>query len=539
MDNPEIVAATAFLQGVYIEMSEDLRQAAPYYQVAAAIHPTEYNAIKQIRGAFSQAKVDPGILQQAERWALLYPHSIPLHLAYGDALLFLNARHGEAAQVYEKVLSQDPHVEEAYTRLISIWETEGKPAQAMAVAKRWAQKRPASIGAWLCVARLSFQEGKKKEAREALGKVYKMAPEEPELAIFYAYLLEDAQKKTEWKQVVSRLYENELTVEELIVRMQYFLRLYKDVNVMEAHLAQALSPGDVGYMELQIQRVMILWEKGNPAEALEVLQRLVPQYESDRLTLLLGLAYEKFGQMEAAEQKYLLVGAQTRYYLSAQQQLIQLYRKIHAGEKSRATALALLTYPYAGWEMYSYVASVFAEEKDYDRALGLLRTGHGKYPTKTQLIFLQGVYEEERGNLSASLSKMEEVLQLDPQDSTALNFIGYALGERGLELDRAEKYVRLALEIRPGDGYYLDSLGWIYYKRHDFTTAVKYLTEATAAAPQEGVIYEHLGDAYHGLGQREAAHDVYKKAQPLFKEEKDQARILQKIQSMGSLPGVT
>jgi Flp pilus assembly protein TadD len=54
---------------------------------------------------------------------------------------------------------------------------------------------------------------------------------------------------------------------------------------------------------------------------------------------------------------------------------------------------------------------------------------------------------------------MRALLQNDPRDASAMNFIGYGYAERGVRLDEAERLVREALRLRPGDGYITDSLG--------------------------------------------------------------------------------
>ena len=59
---------------------------------------------------------------------------------------------------------------------------------------------------------------------------------------------------------------------------------------------------------------------------------------------------------------------------------------------------------------------------------------------------------------------MEKVLEIDPNNAEALNFIGYSYADRGINLDEAEKMIVRALEIKPDNGYMMDSLGWVYFK---------------------------------------------------------------------------
>jgi len=60
---------------------------------------------------------------------------------------------------------------------------------------------------------------------------------------------------------------------------------------------------------------------------------------------------------------------------------------------------------------------------------------------------------------------MKKVLEIDPDNAETLNFIGYSYAERGINLDEAESMLLRAIELKPGNGYFIDSLGWLYFKK--------------------------------------------------------------------------
>ena len=70
----------------------------------------------------------------------------------------------------------------------------------------------------------------------------------------------------------------------------------------------------------------------------------------------------------------------------------------------------------------------------------------------------------------------------------------------GVQLDEAESLIRRALEIDPDDGFYIDSLGWVYYQRGDYRRAVEQLERAVELAGDDPTVIEHLGDAYERVG---------------------------------------
>ena len=64
----------------------------------------------------------------------------------------------------------------------------------------------------------------------------------------------------------------------------------------------------------------------------------------------------------------------------------------------------------------------------------------------------------------------------------------------------------------PQNGFFIDSLGWAYYKLGEYTKAIIYLERAVEIEPQEMEITDHLGDAYYKVGREKEARLVWKRA---------------------------
>ena len=122
-----------------------------------------------------------------------------------------------------------------------------------------------------------------------------------------------------------------------------------------------------------------------------------------------------------------------------------------------------------------------------------------------------------------------DLLDEDPDDMLILNNLGYHLAEQGRKLDEAEAMIRRAValdrdeKIKDGDpdgksGNYLDSLGWVLFKRGQFDAARKALEEATTfvEVSENGVVWDHLGDTYLRLKMNDKAAEAYAKAIRLF-----------------------
>ena len=122
---------------------------------------------------------------------------------------------------------------------------------------------------------------------------------------------------------------------------------------------------------------------------------------------------------------------------------------------------------------------------------------------------------------------MEKVIALDPDHANALNYLGYTLAEMGIRLTEAENLIKHALELKPGDGYITDSLGWVYFKMGHHEKALVWIQKALEELPDDPLITEHLGDAYMALGRWREAQKAYQRAIDLGHEspEKLEAKI--------------
>ena len=93
-----------------------------------------------------------------------------------------------------------------------------------------------------------------------------------------------------------------------------------------------------------------------------------------------------------------------------------------------------------------------------------------------------------------------EVLRLNPDNSSAMNYLGYMFADRNIRLEEALKLVNKALELEPHNGAYLDSLGWVYYRLDKLDEAVDNLKQAAQKVSRDPVVHDHLGDVYFRQG---------------------------------------
>ena len=116
---------------------------------------------------------------------------------------------------------------------------------------------------------------------------------------------------------------------------------------------------------------------------------------------------------------------------------------------------------------------------------------------------------------------MLRVLELDPANFEALNFVGYSWADRGTRLAEAEDFIRLALQLRPDDVNIEDSLAWVLYRQGRFSEALEIQTRVVERSNTNAVLLDHLGDIQWMAGLREEAAESWERAMG-FADESDE-----------------
>ncbi len=120
---------------------------------------------------------------------------------------------------------------------------------------------------------------------------------------------------------------------------------------------------------------------------------------------------------------------------------------------------------------------------------------------RIEVLFAYGSMYERAKKFEQSEASFRELLKIDPDNSTALNYLGYMFADRGVHLDEAHDLIQRALDIEPGNGAYLDSLGWLYYRQEKLGLAVEYLERSLNQYGRDPVVHTHLGDVYFKQGR--------------------------------------
>ena len=139
--------------------------------------------------------------------------------------------------------------------------------------------------------------------------------------------------------------------------------------------------------------------------------------------------------------------------------------------------------------------------KDAEDAFNKSGTLTTKTEDKTYLLFLRGELAERQKHYEPAEQFFREALQLDPNSSMTMNYLGYMMADKGTRLTEALALIRKAVELEPMNGAYLDSLGWVYFKLGQYELAEENLRQAVDRDQTDPTVHDHLGDLYEKTGR--------------------------------------
>ncbi len=257
--------------------------------------------------------------------------------------------------------------------------------------------------------------------------------------------------------------------------------------------------------------------------------------EEDVMYTLLGDTYETMKRYDKALAAYQKVPAASPLRVNADMEeavcLQHLDRKddalaklkgIIAADPKNFDAIVTLGNLYRANEDFANAAPV------YEQAIALLpNPGPGNW----RVFYYAGISNERLNKWDVAEKHFRKALELSPNESSVLNYLGYSMIEKKINLPEALDMVKKAADLKPNDGYIIDSLGWAYFQLGDYDQAVTYSEKAVELLPADPIIAEHLGDAYWRVGRTLEAKFQWQHAKDNKPEPDDLKRIEDKLKN--------
>lgn len=187
---------------------------------------------------------------------------------------------------------------------------------------------------------------------------------------------------------------------------------------------------------------------------------------------------------------------------------------------------------------YIYIGLMHNREEQYEEAIEsfekvvTLHQGQGKKaePLSSAFYFWYAAARERLKQYDAAEVLFEQCIAANEEHAEAYNYLAYMWAERAVNLDKAEVYVRKALDLDPENGAFLDTLGWIFYQRGQYNEALIHIQKASTLIPDDPTIIEHLGDIALKQNRPEDAVNFWKQS---YKDDPENEVLRNKILAQG------
>ena len=539
-----------------------LELAAEQTEVARQLAPKHPEVLRLLSDIFlAQSETDPKALQLAkvalEELQEVEPRPGPNYLALGRIYLS-EGEAARAAEVVGKYLAYQPSDTRAQSLRIEALLRSGQNAEAEAALNALLRVEPGSTRIRLTLADLLSQKGDRKGAIEAIQGIDNT--DRPNAEVSRRLALEyyrDNQLDKAIELVEEALKGSSDHFSSLYLKSLILVRQENRTEAIEV-LAQ-LQEENPSSIEVAVLLSRSLEEENRRGEAADYLIDLSRQLRQEGRTrqgqeidLQLALLYSRFqewGMTLEITQRLLAERS-----VGEQPEIVHLHAEVLVRSGQSAQALTFLEklpedFPTAdrvqaqkaqilfdlgkdraagrqlqplvgstepeGWML---AAEIYQRNEQYEHSIPLIERALEAVPNSLQLWFWLGAAHERTGRATEAVGAFRRVLAIDPGFAPALNYLGYMWVEKGENLEEAQQLVQQAVAIDPGNGAYIDSLGWAYFQLQEYSEAREYLEKAVELMPDDAVVLEHLGDVYDALGRVQDARRVYERAVELSPE---------------------
>ena len=518
-------ALIAYLKGVYLESEDDFADAYRYYLYAAAREPGNARILLRL----SKVALRIGDLEAAKK----YSEDLVAREGYAsDARAILaeveyRLGNKEAALALLMELRKDAEISQVQIlKFIAKVNLElNRPGEARRILFEASELPEADFYVFYELGLLDADAGKIDSALEALGKALQIDPDFVNARVARARLLMGARRaseaETEYREILRVEPSNREAVEGL-AEILFTERRFAEGAALLAPLhdngslddrgeliygrflykagmnEQALSVfgglmnkmGDKPALLRVVSEMEI--ERGHFRTAYGYLKRLV-EIEPDRFENYIGLLLIFHGVAEGPsgpDETIVLPEAEKRAYLAKAVE--------SAGDDSPEDNFLL--------------GSILRKAGETEEAERFLLKAERLDPKNESVALELATLYGHAGRFDDALKRVVPLYDNDRENPSLANFYGYLLAEKGEKLDFAETLLGKALGREPENGYYLDSLGWIRYKKGQFREALVIFLKAVDRVSDDAVVWEHLGDTYLRLNEPAKALEAYEKS---------------------------
>ncbi|PYL26901.1 MAG: hypothetical protein DMF37_00305 [Verrucomicrobia bacterium] len=521
-------ALAHFVEGMAFEENGEMDQALDAYRKVLNVDPGQSELASRVAALLIQAEDFPQAIDILKDAIKAHPSDAEPY----RQLAFIYAKYlkktDQAVDYANRAIALNPRDIEAYQRLVEIEFAAGEEKKALEVLDRAAKIRSGEASFWT-----------------RLGKLYAAIlfkpdsmPKPDELKRVNEIFKKAAEHANDDPTALKDVADYYASSQQLKEAIPLYLRVLE------------LQPDDANAREKLATGFILTNQRGKAVEMLEQIIKQHPEkYQPyDLLAQVLddeARSLQRANRLDEAKATYAKVAANYEQSL--------LINPNHAGTYLRVAELLLgpLKDPERAVKMLAearrrfpgapeivyYLAIAQREAKQtqqavatFEEALHEAEADEDNEITNAKFYFNYGATAEQAGLYEKAADLLRKSIALDPANAAeAYNYLGYMWADHNMQLEEAEQMIRRALEMEPNNASYLDSLGWVEFRKGKFDQALADLLRAAKNMDREDpVVLEHIGDTYLKLDRTQNALQSWQKALTLDPKNK---KLGEKIES--------
>ncbi|RLT94181.1 MAG: hypothetical protein D9N14_17220 [Ketobacter sp.] len=315
------------------------------------------------------------------------------------------------------------------------------------------------------------------EAMKYLAKQTSLWPENKRLGVAYArYLMQQNQ---------------------LVAAQQQFYRLSRNFPL----------DGD-----LVLSLALLSWENKQTEEAKQYFNQLLDMgHRTDEANIYLARIARSEEDFELASLHFQQVTAGPHYALARIQYALMQEEQGNIEAALQTLDQAMATMPAEKSKFTLAKSEVLNSVNRTADAIAVLDQGLQDAPEDTNLLYTRAMLKEQLDDFAGMEEDLRQVLDLQPNNSAALNALGYTFADRNQRLNEAWELIERAYNLNPSDPAIIDSMGWIKYRMGETQVALDFLRKAYEAFDDQEIA-AHLGEVLWVTGQQKEAAIIWRNA---------------------------
>ncbi len=395
-------------------------------------------------------------------------------------------------------------------------------------------------------ARIYFEQGNKKAAQKSLVRALKASESHFQSVLLLGHIYEQDDKEEKALKVYKSFLKNNPENYPVLTRYVNLLFARSEMKTVIPYL-EKLVELDPENLNLKV-RVGVLYTEANRInEAKSIFEEILTKIPnaSDKVLYYLASLYQHTEDHEDAIKYYGMITAESPLYFDGNLQIAKILNFLAlrdtftGGKKGERRFKSFIAAKEKRGDLNVELNVILAEYfESLDRPNDAIRVLESlkddKKFTRAHQYRLAILYEQTK-NYKMSDAIMLGMLDENPDNADALNFLGYSMLERGSDIEQAYKFINKAISLKPNDSTIKDSLGWYYYKKGEYKKAYREIKEAWQNLQDDVVVTKHLALVYRAMKKYDKAKEYYVEALKNVESVSEREEVLKELESLENL----